>query len=404
MRSLRGVGAPLLKFLIFAAVTIMCTVLLAGTIANHIGGDTVEYKARFSDATSLVNGDDVRIAGVRVREIKLVDRNVALVTIAVQRAIHLPKSVQATIKYRNLIGQRFVALDRGAGPPAPPLNEGDTIPITQTHPAVNLTQLFDGFRPLFQALTPPEINQLSFELVQVLQGEGGTVSSLLAHTASLTSTIADKDAVIGQVINNLNQVLDTVNSRDSEFTELVVTVRQLVSGLAKDRNTIGEAIDSIGDLTDTTADLLHDARPPLRDDIQHLGLLARTLNNNPATERFVKYLPRKLDALTPLGTYASWFNFYLCDIAVKVTIPSLDFIPDPLKMVLGPLAGQSLTLPIPPGLIGSDPRCTSATNPPEFPAGQKTGVPIIPGGPEAQTPKPAPTQKTLLNMFGLGGN
>jgi phospholipid/cholesterol/gamma-HCH transport system substrate-binding protein len=230
------------------------------------------------------------------------------------------------------------------------------------------------------------------------------VSSLLAHTASLTSTIADKDAVIGHVIDNLNQVLDTVNARDSEFTDLVVTVRQLVSGLAKDRNTIGEAIDGIGDLTDTTADLLHDARPPLRDDIQHLGLLARTLNNNPATERFVKYLPRKLDALTPLGTYASWFNFYLCDIGINLTLPSIDLIPDPLKMILGPLAGQTLTLPIPPGLIGSDARCTSATNPPEFPPGQATGVPIIPGGPDARTPKPAPQQKTLLNLFGLGGN
>jgi phospholipid/cholesterol/gamma-HCH transport system substrate-binding protein len=408
MRNLRGVGAPLIKFLIFAVVTIMCTVLLAGTIANHIGGDTVEYKARFSDATSLVKGDDVRIAGVRVgevRDIKLVDRNVALVTIAVEQAIQLPKSVQATIKYRDLIGRRFIALDRGAGPPAgstAPLNENDTIPITQTHPAVNLTQLFDGFRPLFQALTPPEINQLSFELVQVLQGEGGTVTSLLAHTASLTSTIADKDAVIGQVINNLNTVLDTVNNRDSEFTELVVTVRQLVSGLAKDRNTIGEAIDSIGEATDATADLLHDARPPLRDDIQHLGLLARTLNNNPATERFIKYLPRKLDILTPLGTYASWFNFYLCDVSIKVTVPQI--LPDPLQTILAPYLGQSITLPIPPGLIGSDKRCTSATNPPEFPAGQKTGVPIIPGGPAAETKKPAPTQKTLLNLFGLGGN
>jgi phospholipid/cholesterol/gamma-HCH transport system substrate-binding protein len=367
MRSLRGVGAPLTKFVIFAVVTLGCTALLAGTIANQLGGDTEQYKARFTDATSLVKGDDVRISGVRVGEvddISLVDRNVALVTFAVRRSVPLPRTVQATIKYRNLIGQRYIALDQGAGPPGPPMREDDTIPLTQTHPAVNLTQLFDGFRPLFQALTPSDVNQLSFELVQVLQGEGGTVSSLLAHTASLTSTIADKDQVIGQVIDNLNQVLDTVNSRDAEFTQLIITVRQLVSGLSSDRDTIGDAISSLGELTDTTADLLHDARPPLKQDIRSLGSLARTLNNNPATEHFVQYLPHKLDALTPLGTYASWFNFYLCDLGGSITLPG----------------GTPIPIELPPGVvIGTDKRCTATPNQAASPLPANPAGAAIPG-------------------------
>lgn len=389
MRALRGVGAPLIKFLIFAAVTLLCTALLAGTIANQIGGDTEQYSARFTDATSLVKGDDVRISGVRVGQvddIELVDRDVALVKISVQRAVRLPRTVQATIKYRNLIGQRFIALDQGAGPPGQPLPAGATIPLSQTHPAVNLTQLFDGFRPLFQALSPGDVNQLSFELVQVLQGEGGTISSLLSHTASLTNTIADKDQVIGSVIDNLNQVLDTVNARDSEFTQLVITVRQLVSGLSQDRNTIGDAIDSIGDLTDTTADLLQDTRPPLKTDIKQLGTLARTLNDNPATEHFVQFLPKKLDKLIPLGTYASWFNFYVCDVGGTVTLPTV-------------LGGATLPLTLPPGvLFGADKRCTiTPTNP--------TGA----TSPLASTPSTSSSTTSGANPLssiipGLGGN
>jgi phospholipid/cholesterol/gamma-HCH transport system substrate-binding protein len=325
MRSLHGVGAPLIKFLIFAVVTLLSTALLAGTIANQIGGDTVTYQARFTDATGLVNGDEIRIAGVRVGEvddISLVDRKVALVKFSVQRSVELPRSTEATIKFRNLIGQRYIALDQGVGPPGQLLPAGATLPLQQTHPAVNLTQLFNGFRPLFQALSPQDVNQLSFELIQVLQGEGGTVSSLLAHTASLTSTIADKDQVIGQVIDNLNQVLDTVNARDDQFTQLVITVRQLVSGLSKDRDTIGESIQSIGELTESTADLLHDARPPLRKDIKSLGDLAGNLNDNQdLVDHFLRFLPHKLDALVPLGSYASWFNFYLCDIGGSAALP-----------------------------------------------------------------------------------
>ena len=46
--------------------------------------------------------------------------------------------------------------------------------------------LFNGFKPLFQALSPADLNKLSYEIVQVFQGEGGTLEGLLAHTASVT--------------------------------------------------------------------------------------------------------------------------------------------------------------------------------------------------------------------------
>ncbi|WP_064745528.1 MCE family protein [Pseudonocardia acaciae] len=325
MRSLRGIGAPLTKFVVFAVAMLLCTAALAATIANQIPGSTSEYSAKFTDATGVNKGDEVRIAGVRVGEvsdIRLVDRKVALLEFTVSRDVVLPRSTEATIRYRNLIGQRYIALSQGVGPPGERLVAGATIPLEQTHPAVNLTQLFDGFKPLFRALSPQQVNQLSFELIQVLQGEGGTINSLLSHTASLTTAIADKDQVIGQVIDNLNQVLDTVNARDKEFTQLVITVRQLVSGLSQDRHTIGDAISSIGELTDATAGLLEDARPPLKADIEQLGRLAGNLNDNqPLVDRFLHTLPGKLDTLIPLGTYGSWFNFYLCDIGGQLAVP-----------------------------------------------------------------------------------
>jgi phospholipid/cholesterol/gamma-HCH transport system substrate-binding protein len=140
------------------------------------------------------------------------------------------------------------------------------------------------------------------------------------------------------VIDNLNQVLDTVNAKDDEFTQLIITVRQLVHGLSEDRHTIGDAVDSLGDLTDSTADLLKDARPPLKDDIRHLGDLAHNLNDNQElVERFLSTLPRKLDVLTPLGTYGSWFNFYLCDFDGSLTLPkALGGVTVPLPLVSNP--------------------------------------------------------------------
>ena len=131
--------------------------------------------------------------------------------------------------------------------------------------------LFGGFRPLFTALTPNDVNSLAYEVIQVLQGEGGTVAGLLQHTASLATTLADRDTVIGQVISNLNSVLSTLDSNRNTLSDTIFQLQQFVSGLSADREAIGAAVQNISGLTAATASLLGDARPDLSHDIAELG-------------------------------------------------------------------------------------------------------------------------------------
>ena len=330
MRGL-PIGA-LVKFLVFAVVTALLTTVLGLTIANSRGGSTVDYTAKFVDATGLLAGDDVRIAGVvvgTVSDIEVVDQRVALVTFTVDSGQQLPASVDATIKYRNLIGQRYVSLDQGAGPTGDLLPAGGQIPLERTRPALNLTVLFNGFQPLFQGLDPEQINKLSMEIVQVLQGEGGTVQSLLASTASLTNSIADRDQVIGQVITNLNLVLQTVNENDQGLNKLISSLQALVSGLSQDREPIGNALQSIGTLTQVTGDFLQDARPPLKDDVRNLGDLATELDKGqPAVERFLQFAPYKLNKISRVGSYGGWFQFYLCQLGGQVGVNEVPGLPN----------------------------------------------------------------------------
>jgi phospholipid/cholesterol/gamma-HCH transport system substrate-binding protein len=323
----RSLTAPLIKLAIFALVTITATTLLAVTIANVQLGAASTYSARFSDVTALNPGDDIRIAGVRVGQVEsisIADRRQAEVSFTLDGDRKLPASVTATIKYRNLVGQRYIALDQGTGDPNAVLPPGGVIPLAHTHPALDLTVLFNGFKPLFQALSPDDVNKLSYEIIQVLQGEGGTIDSLLAHTASLTSTIAGKDQVIGQVVDNLNSVLDTVNSRGDELGTLITTIQQLVSGLAEDRKPIGDSIAALGDLTTTTAGLLDQSRQPLKDDIAALGQVSANLaNNGDVVDRELQKLPNKLATIGRTATYGSWFNFFLCEGSGKVAVPPL---------------------------------------------------------------------------------
>ena len=162
----------------------------------------------------------------------------------------LPASVHATIRYRNLIGQRYLALTEGPAPAAScPRRRADPA-CRRPRPALDLTVLFNGFRPLFTALTPQDVNSLAYEIIQVLQGEGGTVTDLLQHTASLTTTLADRDAVIGQVITNLND--GAVHAGRSTATSCRRRSRSCSSsspGWPPTGSAIGTAIENIGGLT-----------------------------------------------------------------------------------------------------------------------------------------------------------
>jgi phospholipid/cholesterol/gamma-HCH transport system substrate-binding protein len=324
----RGWVSPLIKISVFTVITVLLTGVLALTIANSQLGPTDTYAALFTDATGLNTGDDVRISGVKigsVTSIQVVDHNTARVGFAVEANRRLPASVTATIKYRNLVGQRYVALGTDVGDPNATLAPGATIPLTRTAPALNLTVLFNGFKPLFQALNPDDVNKLAYEIIQVLQGEGGTVDDLLSHTASLTSTIASRDAVIGRTIDNLNTVLGTVNANAPQMSNLIVQLQELVSGLAAERQPIGNAISALDGLTNATAGLLTDARPPLKQDITSLGTLAKTLDDNASLiQHFVTFLPTKLELLTRTVGYGSWFNYFACSLSGKVGISALD--------------------------------------------------------------------------------
>ena len=317
-------SASLIKLVVFMVVTSILTLFLAATIGNITLGGKKTYSALFSDVTGLLTGNDVRVAGVKVGQvdkIELADRKLAKVTFSMDETQPVAESAILRLRYRNLVGERYLAITEGPGS-AEPLKSGETIPLDQTRNALDLTVLFNGFRPLFQALDPQSTNQVAFELVQVLQGEGGTIESLMQKTASLTNTLADRDAVIGRVIDNLSTVLDTLDDGD-QLSDLVLQLRRLAAGFAQDREQIGGSIAGINELTSATASFLSEVRGPLREDIKQLGILAGTLDDNKETVNGVlQRLPSKLDRIIGTATYGSWFNFYLCGFDGTIVLPT----------------------------------------------------------------------------------
>lgn len=314
----------LIKSIAFTVATVLATMALAATIRNSSGGSAHEYTAVFTDATSLNPGDDIRMAGVKVgtvRSVGLDDDAHAEVTFTVSDTIDLHDGTTAVMKFRNLVGQRYIALEAPAAR-SDALEPGHRFGLEETEPALDLTLLFNGFQPLLTMLSPDDVNTLSGQIISVFQGDGASVDSLLASTGSLTTTLAEKDAVIGQLITSLSSVLNTVNSRSDQLDTTIITLQQLVTGLAADRETIGSTLDGLGALSVSVAELLEQGRAPLKSSITALEALSTNLAAaGPTLDTFFTTLPLKLDAIGRIGSYGSWLNFYVCSIEGLIPAP-----------------------------------------------------------------------------------
>ena len=249
------------------------------------------------------------------------------VQFGLSKSVPLADNAEIDVKYRNLVGQRYLDVVQTPGD-APAMAKGAMVPLTRTKPALDLTVLFDGFRPLFQALSPQDTNTIAYEIVSSLQGEGGNLDSLLVKTASLSTSIASQDSAIGSLIDNLTGVLATVDARDGELTNLIDQLQRLTTGLAGSRDAIAGSLSNVNLLATSTTRLLSTIRPYLPTDLTQLSGVANnlatttTLNQQGKRQNqldeFLGRFPTKIATITRTATYGGFFNFYLCRVNAQV--------------------------------------------------------------------------------------
>lgn len=317
------------KFGAFAAVALALLAVLYNSIALGSPGGSTTYTAEFTDVSGLRAGDDVRIAGVRVGEVSSisVDGDSARVAFTVGPGHPFTTTTGLILKYQNLIGQRYLDLVGGpaGGVPQQPSN---LIPESRTSPGFDLTALLNGFRPLFQVLQPADVNKLSSSILQVLQGEGGTIDGVLQQTTQLTNYLADRDDLFHQVAANLVPVLGEISGDGSQLAGTVHQLSLLTTGLAANRATIASSIDSMSSLLGRVDATVHQIKGPLTGDIAKLQQVLRVYA---ATKNAYAAAPAQfgtvLGVLGRLLSYRSAVNLYYC--TVHVVVGGLNLNTDP---------------------------------------------------------------------------
>jgi phospholipid/cholesterol/gamma-HCH transport system substrate-binding protein len=279
------------------------------------------YKAEFANVSGLENGNFVRVAGVEVGKVKRISigaGSIALVEFSVDDSVTMTEGTKAAIRYADLIGGRYLSLEEGPGE-TKRMNAGATIPLDRTDPALDLDALIGGFRPLFRALNPDQVNALAGQLVAIFQGQGPTIDTFLAQTATLTNALADRDHLIDQVIGNLDTVLGSLGDQSKQLDKAVDSVSQLISGLAARKSDVSTGVAHLSAASRTVADLLDQTRPLLQN-VVHQSDRATSIMvaDHDYLDKLLQGLPDVYQVLARQGLYGDFFSFYLCDLILKV--------------------------------------------------------------------------------------
>jgi len=314
--------ATLIKFTIFGVVMAMLTAFLFFIFGQYQTGSTTGYSAVFNDVSRLKVGQTVRVAGIRVGTISGIslrpDKKV-VVEFDADRNVVLTEGTRAAVRYLNLVGDRYLELIDGPGS-TKRLAADAQIPVDHTAPALDLDLLLGGLKPLIQGLNAQDVNALSSALLQVFQGQGGTLDSLFTKATSFSNALSDNDETVQQLIDNLNVVVGTISQDGPKFSGAIDRLERLVSGLSDDRNTIGDVIEALDNGTASLAELLTSARPPLSGTIDQLSRLAPILDNDKdRLETAIAKAPKNYRRLVRLGVAGATIPYYLCQLELRGT-------------------------------------------------------------------------------------
>ena len=244
------------------------------------------------------------------------------------------------VRYENLVGDRYLEITSGPGE-LRKLSPGSTIPKQNTQPALDLDALLGGLRPVLKGLDGAKVNEVSNAVLELLQGQGGALSSLLSSsTARSPRTSPQEIELIGDVINNLNTVLGTVDEKGTQFNASVDQLQKLITGLAEGRDPIAGAIAPLASAENDLTDMLHEVAQAAagRDrECAAAGDSARTSARATST-RSSNRSPRTTCDSTLLAHMGRSSTSTICSIRIKINGPAGSDIlipfggpPDPSK-------------------------------------------------------------------------
>lgn len=322
---------PLIGLSLFMVVAVALTWLVYATLRRDVAGETIPYAAVFTDVFGLREGDDVRMAGVRVGRVESIELqgDKAKVSFVVQSDQQVLGTTVASVTYQNIVGQRYLGLSLGnIGEPGP-LPPNSVIPVERTDPSFDVGTLLNGYEPLFSLLNPRDADNLGKGVLQSLQGDTGSITALVDQTSQLTESFAGRDEELGAVITDLNTVVANLAKHNDDLDHVLTETQTVVSTFDARCPELVASTGAIAKVVRQLSTISDEVYPPLNELVtREPGFASHMVGLEPQLAFTGANLPLLLKGFARITSDGPYANAYACDLNIQGFFPGLnDVIP-----------------------------------------------------------------------------
>jgi phospholipid/cholesterol/gamma-HCH transport system substrate-binding protein len=278
-------------------------------LSLFVGGR--EYSAALSEAGGLKDGDEVRIAGVRVGKVMSVglDGDHVKVKFRVEQKAKLGKQTRATVRIKTLLGQKFLMLEpAGTGQ----LEAGSEIPLERTRSAYDVVEAFSDLATTTDAIDTKQLAQSLDTLATTFRDSPDEVRAAVAGLGRLSRTIASRDDELRELLAHAKGVSKVLADRNVEFVKMLTDGDLLFQELRRRRAAIHTLLVNTATLADQLTKLVRENRQQIGPTLEHLRNVVAVLKaNQDNLDRTIELMGPFVRVFANTLGNGQWFDTYV---------------------------------------------------------------------------------------------
>lgn len=301
-------------------MAVVCGLTFNAASLPLIGGGKV-YSAHFAEAGGLKEGNEVRVAGVKVGEVTDISLDGAVVTVKFRARIDgLGDKTTAAVKVKTLLGQKFLSLDPfGTGQLAGP------IPQARTTTPYDVNAAFSDVATAVGTIDTEQLEASFDALSDAFRDTPGSVRTMVQGLTDLSRTISTRDDELAQLFASTSSVSETLKDRNAEFAKILTDGSSLLDELEQRRDTVSAMLDGTARLGTQLEGLVKDNEAALKPALAKLDEVARILQENQDNlDAALKRIGPYYRVLTSAMGNGQWIDSYVCGLFGPDKRPVLD--------------------------------------------------------------------------------
>ncbi|ETD30575.1 MCE family protein [Williamsia sp. D3] len=240
-------------------------------------GAGVIYSADFSEAAGLKPDAEVRVAGVKVGNVRAVELDGEKVRVDMQVSkAWIGNQTTASIQIKTVLGQKYIALDPQGSELADPK---DVIPLSRTTSPYDVIEAFSDAADQIEEV---DTNQLATSMRTLSDAFSGTPADLRASLDGLTrlsETIASRDQKVQELLEATKDTSKILADRNQEFERLINGAGQLLEELNNRQQSISRLLSSTITLSDALSGIVKDNQEQIGPTLETLRQVIEILND-----------------------------------------------------------------------------------------------------------------------------